>query len=346
MGRASADLTRSPPPSSPGQGLPATPHASRGRTARFNRIRPTASGWVFLALLAGVAIAALNTGNNLLYLLLGLLCALLLLNNVLAEWNLRNLVVGRRLPGECFADQAVAGGLILGNGRRFLPAFSVELCEVEDGVARALFLALPCRAEVEAPATFRFRRRGWVHLSHLRVASAFPFGLLTRWQDIPLSADALVYPTREMAPRTADEHVSGAVREDDRRSGGTGEFLSLRPYEPGDPLRQVHWPSTARMGTPMVVVRCGEVADEIRVQVDDTVRGPAWEREIRRACGQADHHFRLGRAVGLQVGPTNWAPRTGEAWRRRVLTLLALLPESPAPTAAGLQPSDGPEAGP
>jgi hypothetical protein len=49
-------------------------------------------------MLIGTLLAAVNTGNNLVYLALGLLCGVLVLSNALAEWNLRGLTVTRRFP--------------------------------------------------------------------------------------------------------------------------------------------------------------------------------------------------------------------------------------------------------
>lgn len=302
------------------------PGGALARTGYRNHVRPTGAGLVYLALLVGVAAAALNTGNNLLYLLLGLLCSVFLVNSALAEWNLGNVVVERTLPGEAFAGAATPGVLSVGNGRRALPAFSLHVQDLGVSDTGVVVSIVPCRAMVEAPVTWRFPRRGWNHLARVRVSSTFPFGLLRRWQDLPLPADVLVWPGRETAPRVADAHVSGAVREDDRTSGGTGDFQGLRPYREGDPVRLVHWPTTARTGTPMVTVRSGEVDDEVMVSVDLGLRGEALEKDIRRACGQADHHFRMGRAVGMALGEEVLAPRTGEAWRRHLLTRLALLP--------------------
>ena len=71
-------------------------------------LRPTRAGWIFFALTFGVGFAALNTGNNLLYLVLSLMLAFLVLSGVFSESTLRGIRVRRRLPREFFAGRVMS----------------------------------------------------------------------------------------------------------------------------------------------------------------------------------------------------------------------------------------------
>ena len=62
------------------------------------RLKFTREGKFFVGITLGVGFAAINTANNLLYLLLGLLLALIIVSGVMSELSLRNLTVVRRLP--------------------------------------------------------------------------------------------------------------------------------------------------------------------------------------------------------------------------------------------------------
>ncbi|HEX9618723.1 MAG TPA: hypothetical protein VF989_01230, partial [Polyangiaceae bacterium] len=74
------------------------------RLRRFFRpprtLRPTRAGWSFFALTFGVGFAALNTGNNLLYLVLSLMLSFLVLSGVLSESALRGIGLRRRIPSD------------------------------------------------------------------------------------------------------------------------------------------------------------------------------------------------------------------------------------------------------
>lgn len=299
--------------------------AARGtRPPTYNRVAPTREGWGFLALVAGVLFGAVNTGNNLVYLVLGVLLALLVVANVLAEWNLRALEVERRLPPELFAETPGEGTFVLRNRRGRGAAWLVELRETEGAEARALVEWCPPGGDVEVPAAWTFPGRGVARLRAVRVQSSFPFGFVRRWRDLPLPGEVLVFPRAAHRPTPAlpagpgDEPTARGAAADD------GEFAGLRPWRPGDPLRRVHWPTSARVGSPMIVARTAEGAERLELRLDPALTGDPREDAIRRLTGRVEAHFARGDAVGLEVDAEVLPARAGGVWRRRLLTALAL----------------------
>lgn len=299
--------------------------AARAYGDRYNRVRPTFAGWWYLVILAGVTIGALNTGNNLVYVVLAALLGLLVVNNLLAEWNLRGLEVARRLPGELFAQRPATGHLVLTNPRRWGGALAVEVEERDGGRASARFEEVPAHGTREVQATWRFPRRGPARFSLVRVGSTYPFGLLRRYRDLPLPGEVLVYPAPEREPPPLAAVGDGPGLAIRGGTDATGEFLGLRPYQAGDPVRRIHWPLSARAGEPLVVVRAGEAGSEVMIEVDARRAGDARERAIGRACGRILWHSARGDAVGLSTGDATIPPASGTAHRRRLLTVLAEL---------------------
>ncbi|MSQ03776.1 MAG: DUF58 domain-containing protein [Myxococcales bacterium] len=290
-----------------------------------NRVMPTRDGAVYLALLGGVGFGAVNTGNNLIYLVLGLFLAVLVVANVLAEWNLRGLRVERRLPGEIFAEVPGIGSYVLMNSRGRGAAWHVRLSERGHTNAGTFVEHCPAGATTEVRAIFTLFERGPDWLSAVRVESTFPFGLVRRWRDVELPCRVLVYPrpTGRGAPHAA--HGEGDEAGERGRPAGSGDFAGLRPYQPGDPLRRVHWPTSARAGQPMVVVRIAEGAADVLLVLDPGLAGPRREEAIRRLAGGVDAHLAAGDAVGLEADGLVLSPRGGGTWRRRLLTVLAEL---------------------
>ncbi len=297
--------------------------------ARRVQVRPTRAGVVFGVMLLGVVIAAINTGNNLLYLVLAALCALLALSASLAEWNLRGVRVTRRLPEEAFATEAALGVFVVENRRRLGPAWGVRLAERVAGsevpVAERRVGRIGPLETVEVPARWTFPRRGRVDLGTLRVESRFPFGLVQRWRDIPVTGALVVWARPVQAPQPLRANGGGLGSPNQRIRGREGDFRGVRPYVPGDSLRDLHWPTAARTGTPMVVVREGSQAEEAVVRVEE-LQGDHWEQELSRATWQIRQLASAGHAVGLTVGGATHPPRSGAPWSRRLLDLLALLP--------------------
>lgn len=292
---------------------------------RYNRVRPTAAGGWYLAVTGGVSIAALNTGNNLLYLVLATLLAILVVNNLLAELNLRGLHAERRLPTELFAGEPGRGFLRLVNPRRLGDAFDVEVAETGPEGARAVFPRVAAGTTAELPATWTFPARGWAAHGSLRVGSAYPFGLLRRYRDLDAAGAALVYPGAEPEPPPLASAGPGWGRAGRGGVDATGELTGIRPWAPGDPVRRVHGPTSARHGAPMVVLRATESGGEVVIEVPPD-RGEARERALRRACARVRAHADRGEAVGLRLDGLRLDPSVGAAWRRRLLTALALAP--------------------
>jgi uncharacterized protein (DUF58 family) len=112
-------------------GLIAVPYLAR-RVA-VERLREsfdydvTRAGIVYALVTLVIGIAALNTGNNLLYIVVAAMLAAILVSGVVSAWVLRWLELDVRLPEHVFAGRPVAGRIILRNPRRFLPSFSIRV---------------------------------------------------------------------------------------------------------------------------------------------------------------------------------------------------------------------------
>ncbi len=291
----------------------------------WNAVRPTLSGVWFLLVLAGLTFGAVNTGNNLVYVVLAALLAVLVINNLLAEWNLRALVVRRALPPELFAGQAATGALVLENPRRVGAAWAVEVEERDGGGAKARFDRVGPGEAREEPAAWTFPERGPAGFARIRIGSRFPFGLVLRWRDIDVPAEVLVYPGPERGNAADGGLGLGDMTATRPTRGGSGDLAGLRAYAPGDPVRRIHWPTSARVGAPLVAVRSAEAGGEVVVRLAD-----GGERAIRQACGQVLLHTRRGDAVGLEGAGERIPPLAGASHRRRLLTVLAMLPRGAA----------------
>jgi uncharacterized protein (DUF58 family) len=87
----------------------------------------TRAGVVYVLVTLVIGIAALNTGNNLLYIVVAAMLAAILVSGIVSAWVLRWLELDVRLPEHVFAGRAVVGRIVLRNPRRFLPSFSIRI---------------------------------------------------------------------------------------------------------------------------------------------------------------------------------------------------------------------------
>jgi len=86
----------------------------------------TRAGIVYVLVTLVIAIAALNTGNNLLYIVVAAMLAAILVSGLVSAWVLRRLELDVRLPEHVFAGRPVLGRIVLRNPRA-LPSFSIRV---------------------------------------------------------------------------------------------------------------------------------------------------------------------------------------------------------------------------
>jgi uncharacterized protein (DUF58 family) len=84
-------------------------------------------GIIYVAVAIVIGIAALNTGNNLLYIIVAAMMAAILVSGVASAVVLRELWLEVRVPEHVFAGHKVPGRFVLRNPRRWLPSFSVSV---------------------------------------------------------------------------------------------------------------------------------------------------------------------------------------------------------------------------
>lgn len=297
------------------------------------RARPTSEGLAVLGLTVAIGAVAAASGNNLLYLLVGSLIGLWVIEVVLGSWNLRGIDAFRRLPGELVAEGDGSGRIVVRNPRRWMSSVALLVRDVDTGTEVSVGEVAP-GSTGGSPAVWRFVRRGPVRLTALDVRSRFPFGWIEQQVTIPAPAELVVYPrpsSTAVVPRPGED--GGAGRDASAARGGLGDFHGLRPYETGDRLHSVHWPTTARAGELMVVERAGEAEPAVHVVLERTPPD-AWEAEISRAAGEIARGFARGWRVGLELPPledrslTRLPARGGGSWRRALLETLARLPEA------------------
>ena len=128
----------------------------------------TRAGIVYVLVTLVIGIAALNTGNNLLYIVVAAMLAAILVSGVVSAWVLRWLELDVRLPEHLFAGRAVLGRIVLHNPRRFFPSFSIRVVSTRKEKSKAV------KQWEWEPTTFAFpfnrpREQQWLHLPDRRL---------------------------------------------------------------------------------------------------------------------------------------------------------------------------------
>jgi uncharacterized protein (DUF58 family) len=210
-------------------------------------IKITKAGWFYILLTIFLGVSGINTGNNLIYLIVAALLGFMAVSGFFGKRNLEKIDLWIDLPEEIYAGTSVPVRVIIRNNRRFLPAFLMRV-HVEGG--EILFPFVEVRTEGVRYLSLSFPQRGRSEIRNIYLSSVFPFNFFIRYRPLPAVFEALVFPRArkcdslrafETGRRSRGEQTSD-------RTGYEADIISLRDYIEGDPLKYIHWKATAKTG--------------------------------------------------------------------------------------------------
>jgi uncharacterized protein (DUF58 family) len=310
---------------------------------------PTSGGGVFLVIIIVVGFAAWNTGNNLLFLVLSLLCATLFVGWLAAGVSLRDLTVSARFPDHIFAGESAPVMVTLRNTKRLLHSFSV-LVEARgpDGQQDAekpkrrkryhkrllaYFTYIPHNAAAEQRVEQLFSERGHVIINGFELSTRFPFGFFRRRRRLRArNVDIVVYPKPEVISDDLHLLPMYAGRMASLRRGAGHDLFSLRDYHQQDDLRHIDWKATAR--SRRLTVREFTSEDERRITIILETRLPSesarestarFERGVIQTASLLKHFIDERAEVRLVLGNESGPFGAGSEHLYRCLRRLALV---------------------
>jgi uncharacterized protein (DUF58 family) len=320
-------------------------HRARGRRAagRWKRLKRrifprgltfTREGKVYVLVTLGVGFAAVNTGNNLLFLVLGLMLGLIIVSGILSEATLRGLVPHRSCPPRVEAGRTFSVELSLRNGKRRGASYSVELRDEIDGQPfkrRCFFLRVAPGEERAISYRCELPDRGLAHFDGIVVSTRFPFGLFEKRRFAAFESEVIVLPAPLDVRLPTGLVVEGSGSRTAERRGPGQDFLELREMVPGDDPRRIHWPSSARTGNLLLSETEAEAHGFVEVVLDPAPAGPGGyglaqaEIAIRAAGSLVREAVRRGLAVRLVTAPSAALTANGRDGAVDLLDHLALL---------------------
>ena len=255
----------------------------------MTRLTPT--GRLFLAVSVLLYLASLTSQSGLLLLLIGILGGCFLVNFLSARRNVR------RLSGVLPPPRAIAEGETLSDPWKLVhpggyqPGF-IEIRAGRDPIVRTANLVAGGAASLIP--NLSFLRRGVYPLNHLTLSSVYPFGLIRAEQPLSTQGEVVVHPAlypTDPPPAAAYEVMVGGKHRRGRLSITGTDFAGIRPAQPGDPLKSIHWRSSAKGLGLMTKTFEEELSGRIAILLD---AGTAPAKET------ADHAIR---AAGSLMAP-------------------------------------------
>ena len=272
-------------------------------------LRFTREGRVFVLVTLGLGLAAVNTGNNLMYLVFAFMLSLIVMSGILSEHVLRGLVPSRILPASCRVGETAIVQVELDNRSERYSSYAVKVVDRGEGdpLPHGCFFLKLAPGERQA-SSYRRRpvRRGRLLLESVVLRTRFPFGLFEKGRPVRLRESLWVYPRTQ--PCVVPPHGSALAGQYPRKRVGQGnETAGLRDYRDGDELRSVHWRRSAALGRTIVREFELERGQCLSICIDNALDAEvsgwedAFERQISMVAWLTEDCSRRGVAVELRA---------------------------------------------
>jgi uncharacterized protein (DUF58 family) len=291
-------------------------------------VRLTRIGTSFVIFTVVIGFAAINTGNNALYIGLSLMLGCLLLSGIASKDGLQQLSVEFDGVDEAWAMRPAHGRLRIRNRSRIWNVRDVII--TSDELAAPLCLPfIRRREEIVVHAMFSFRRRGLTQLTRVDLYTRFPFGFFLKKSRPHLTGDVVVFPRLlgdDQISRDRFRSNRGDLQSANRIGGGT-DIHSFRDYVRGDSLRRVHWKKSASLGRWIIKQTEVETGRSVHIVVDPyrpaEVSEESFEEMISEAATFLDEALGGGLEVAFSIPHiTLHSGRAGAVSMFRALALL------------------------
>lgn len=308
----------------------------------------------FFILTVIVGFSAINTGNNLLYLVFSVLVAVIIASGIISESSLRNIDVSLRFPEHIFATEETTLELSLINRKRFIPSFSLTVGvvtrdekekkwslrirelftgpQIERGFNKlAHYAILPGSAKVSQRIAYTFKKRGSYQITGFMISTKFPFGFLRKTYEREAVGEVIVYPQPQpVGSFSASVPILAGWLESSKRGNST-DLYRLRHYVPNDNMRHVDWKATARSKRLMVKEFTDEDERRFTLILDDYYNQDidtfteSFERAVVLVASLAEYFSKQGSEIRLLTPKEQTNFGLGTEHLYKVLKILALM---------------------
>jgi hypothetical protein len=157
----------------------------------------TREGWIYFGAVGVVVFAAINTSNNLLYIVLSALLAVLILSGFLSALNFRSVGTAIRIPSHCYAGEPFPITVQVRNEKTVFPTFAISFEPPKDSPFRFSSFYIPMirgLEDVSQTEHAMLARRGRFRLHQVKGSSRYPFGFFLKNRNYPVEAECISYP--------------------------------------------------------------------------------------------------------------------------------------------------------
>jgi len=239
------------------------------------KVRIKRSGILFIGVTIFLGVAAANTGNNLLYIVVSAMLSLMLVSGISSLLNIKDISIGLVPPPEVYANRPAPFRLVVSRKRR-----------------------------IQA-----FGRIGEVTLE---LSSDFPLGMFIRSTEVAVPLNLVVFPEPIPTDRlfAQIQGEAGGSSPEVAALKGYDELKEIREYS-GEPMKLIHWKISAKLGVLMIKEMVAEEKEPVILSLE-LVEGDV-ETRLSKLTYLTLELMKLGYPVGLKLKDRQIPPARGES---------------------------------
>ena len=243
--------------------------------------------------------AAVNTGNNLLFLIVAALLAFMAVSGILGWINIRGIEPVVELSDEIYSNFETLVTLRLTNLKRHFPSF---LLKAHIFGTAADFNLLGARTQLSNTFVFTFTERGSRAVPLVQLSSPFPINFFVRSRWIAVNRSVIVFPAPLPCPLPPGNDRSRANGADAASAKGyEGDMTKISEYTGSEPLKLIHWRLSAKHGS-LKVKELAATAHEPLLVEPAALPGRDLEEKLSCAAFLINRFSSMNRRVVLKLG--------------------------------------------
>lgn len=289
---------------------------------------PTKAGWMFSMVVFALFLASIKFSHQPTFLLTFLLSAMAITSSLHTHKNINTLTMTLGNAAPCFVNESLSFPVTLHNPLNNHRHSIWVMCGGFQGC-----VDIPANGSASLTIQLTAKDRGEFKLPKVSLTTHYPIGILFSWsRAFQSTSKAIVYPkpfdilsSPPLKDIESDESLESVVNQTKRASGE--QISSLKNYQQGDRLRDIHWPALAKTGK-LISKEYDQDTEQRLVFSWDDVSSLELENKLSQLCFWI-MEISQGRetlAYQLSIPGFDSEYSVGEAHTNQCLEVLALFP--------------------
>lgn len=244
-------------------------------------ILPTRVGWYFALILIALFAIAVKFDNQGAFMMLFIFASIGMVNMLYTHNNTIGLSLSAKPPRSIFAGESVSFPVSIHNQSNKKRHAVWLICEGSQHL-----LDLDANSEKQIELNLPSVKRGYLNCPPICLTSQYPLGLFFCWtKQFKPAKRCLVYPQPLELVELPMSDVNVSQKQlQSKISKGAEDYSGMKPYQAGDRLRDVHWPSYAKTQKLVTITHQEQTSDTLNLSWFALPQGMNTEDKLSQLC--------------------------------------------------------------